>query len=1106
VTDDDADPTPESDRALDPDDDDLLDADAFTDVVQEIGRPVVTASRVAQVLECSQETASDALQALVEEGLVDRLDVSEDPVIWYPTDWSRLTEQERVIVFPTRREVVVDHPTQFTRAQLAQFAHLVDTTHRGYLYEIRREDIWNAPYEEFDELLATVRDVLPERSPQLKEWIEDQWKRAHQFTLRTHEDGYVVLEAATESLMGNVGREKLDDGQLRAPISDTESWVAEESVAEVKRILYEAGYPVQDERDLDTGEALDLELTLELRDYQHEWVSSFLERKAGVLVGPPGSGKTVAALAILARVGGETLILVPGRELAGQWRDEILARTTLQPDQVGEYHGGEKSIRPITIATYQTAGMDRHRQLFDDREWGLVVYDEVHYLPAPVARRSANLQSKHRLGLSVKGDTQIPIRQGSEISVVPIAELATEYLDDDTGVADVHDVETLSVSEQGEIRWTPVQSVMRHEHGDRLCRVRASNGREVTVTPDHSLMAYDGTTMRIKSKTPRELSDSDYLLQPASIPSGDDDTGEVDVLRLVDDGYVLLEEDTPEEAFEPLYERSIGDNKSRYNWKTRKNLPIDIAREIDIERKYIKGVYVYGRESYVPPSLDIADFARLVGLFVADGAFGEHRVEFYAQDGEKSEVKTFEEVIRAVCPDLSINTVQNGENCTTLRVPGVLKQVLQAVGLSNGARTKHVPPIILSNSQAHEPFIEGVVLGDGHRQQQERNRETVTISTSSDRLRDGINLILSALGHVGGNYRRDTTVPIRAGEHDTVRNNLVRYNPKKRYSRSRLEMIPFTAPLREAYETAPRFDPHNAGGRPTITSGLTHRTRLNQDECVPLIERSDLDHDWFLDPDVAFLKVDSVEPVPGEEYVYDISTVEQNFLGNHLFCHNSSTPVREDDREEDIYTLIGPPIGTDWDALFESGFVAEPEVEIRYVPWADEDTQNQYVSAQGHERRQLAAMNPAKLPEIEHILARHPEKKALVFVEYLDQGEEIAATLDAPFVSGEMPHSQRQRYLQQFRQGSRHTLAVSRVGDEGIDLPDAELAVVASGLGGSRRQGAQRAGRTMRPTGQSLVYVLATRGSSEEEFAQRRTRHLSSKGVRVTESEAETPD
>jgi DNA excision repair protein ERCC-3 len=606
-----------SDDGTDGDSDAGDEEDLFYQTLETLERPLVTASRYGQARDISQAVAEEHLLKLVEAGAVERLDVSTDPVVWYPSAWQRLSERERVIVFPERRQLVVDQPAQFTRAQLSQFAHLVDTTGSGaYMYDIRREDVWQAPYDTFEELLGTVRDVLPERSAHLEEWLEEQWKRANQFTLYTHEDGYTVLEAASPDLMGNVARQELDDDQLRAPISETESWVAEGSVAAVKRALYEAGYPVRDERDLETGDDLPVELNLDLRDYQHEWVSQFLEAKSGVLVGPPGSGKTVAAMGILAAIEGETLILVPGRELAGQWRDELLAHTTLSPEQIGEYHGGEKQVRPVTIATYRSAGMDRHRQLFDSREWGLIVYDEVHHIPADVHRRSADLQTRHRLGLS-------------------------------------------------------------------------------------------------------------------------------------------------------------------------------------------------------------------------------------------------------------------------------------------------------------------------------------------------------------------------------------------------------------------------------------------------------------------------------------------------------STPVREDDRETDIYTLIGPPIGTDWDALFDAGFVAEPEVEIRYVPWADDDARNQYVSAEGHERRQVAASNPAKREEIRHLLSRHPEEKALVFVEYLEQGRAIAADLDAPFISGEMPHHERQKLFERFRTGDLTTLVVSRVGDEGIDLPDAALAIVASGLGGSRRQGAQRAGRTMRPTGRARMYVLATRGTREEEFARRRMRHLSEKGVKVTDRDAE---
>ncbi|PSQ63835.1 MAG: helicase [Halobacteriales archaeon SW_8_66_22] len=580
MTDDEATDAPEtSEQPAENDDaDSPADSDAFYDALEALGRPVVTATHYAQERECSQAEAAETLDDLAAEGTVERQDVSDDPVVWYPSDWARMTDRERVVLFSERREIVVDQPTQFPRAQLSQFAHLVDTTGTGaYMYEIRQEDIWQAPDESFEGLLETVRSVLPERDPGLEDWIEAQYTRARRFTLGTHEEGYTVLSAESADLMGNVARQKLDDDQLRAPISDTESWVAAERVAEVKRLLYEAGYPVRDRRER-----------------------------------PPGSGKTVATMGILAAVEGETLILVPSRELVGQWREELLQCTTLTPDQIGEYHGGEKTVRPVTIATYRTAGMDRHRQLFDSREWGLIVYDEVHHISAPIYRHSADLQSRHRLGLS-------------------------------------------------------------------------------------------------------------------------------------------------------------------------------------------------------------------------------------------------------------------------------------------------------------------------------------------------------------------------------------------------------------------------------------------------------------------------------------------------------SSPIREDDRESDIFTLIGPPIGTDWDALFEAGYVAEPEVEIRYVPWRGEDARNQYVSSEGHERRQLAATNPAKLDEAEALLLEEADSQALVFVEYLDQGEAYAERLDAPFISGQMPHHRREKLFEQFRSGEIRTLVVSRVGDEGIDLPSAELAIVASGLGGSRRQGTQRAGRTMRPTGRARMYVLATQGTREEEFARRRMQYLAGKGVQVTE-------
>ena len=599
------------------DDEPRVELDVVYDAIDAVGRPHLTATELSRKTDLTPDEARSSLEALAEDGEIQRQDVEAVESVWYPTDVAEVTDRERVILFPDRREVVVEHPDQFTRAQLSQFARLGDSNRSGgYVYEIREADIWAAPHESLDDLLATMRDVLGERSAHLEEWVTGQWERARKFRLYTHEDGYVVLEAESDDLMGNVARPKLNDDLLRAPISDSESWVDEDATAQVKRTLYEAGYPVRDERDLASGEPLEMDLRLRLRDYQADWVERFTEQGSGVFVGPPGSGKTVAAMGAMAAVGGETLILVPSRELATQWHDELVRHTTLTDDDIGEYHGGEKSIQPVTIATYRTAGMDRHRKLFDQRKWGLIVFDEVHHVPAPIYRRSADLQTKHRLGLT-------------------------------------------------------------------------------------------------------------------------------------------------------------------------------------------------------------------------------------------------------------------------------------------------------------------------------------------------------------------------------------------------------------------------------------------------------------------------------------------------------ATPTRESDDEEEIFTLVGPPIGTDWGKIFDEGYVAEPEVEIRLVPWGNEGEQTEYAATSGHDRRQAAAENSGKVDEIRFTLAESPDAKALVFVEYLDHGKAISEAIDAPFISGETPHAERERLFREFRRGERETLVVSRVGDEGIDLPDAELAIVASGLGGSRRQGAQRAGRTMRPAGDARMVVLATRGTTEEDFVRRQMRHLASKGIRVTEHEAE---
>src|SRR5436309_9174038 len=143
---------------------------------------------------------------------------------------------------------------------------------------------------------------------------------------------------------------------------------------------------------------------------------------SSVVVLPCGAGKTLVGAAAMAKAGATTLILVTKTVAGRQWKRELIARTSLTEEEIGEYSGEKKEVRPVTIATYQiitrkTKGEYRHLELFDSRDWGLVVYDEVHLLPAPVFRMTADLQSLRRLGLTATLLRE-DVRDGAVLSVI----------------------------------------------------------------------------------------------------------------------------------------------------------------------------------------------------------------------------------------------------------------------------------------------------------------------------------------------------------------------------------------------------------------------------------------------------------------------------------------------------------------------------------------------------------------------------------------------------------------------------------------------------------------------------------------------------------------
>ena len=195
---------------------------------------------------------------------------------------------------------------------------------------------------------------------------------------------------------------------LGARIDDDTVVVHPSERGHLKQALLKIGWPAEDLAGYVDGEAHAIELREEgwtLRDYQRQAVDGFFDGGSGVVVLPCGAGKTLVGAAAMAKAKATTLILVTNTVAGRQWKRELIARTTLTDDEIGEYSGERKEIRPVTIATYQvmtrkSKGEYRHLDLFDSRDWGLIVYDEVHLLPAPVFRMTADLQSRRRLGLT----------------------------------------------------------------------------------------------------------------------------------------------------------------------------------------------------------------------------------------------------------------------------------------------------------------------------------------------------------------------------------------------------------------------------------------------------------------------------------------------------------------------------------------------------------------------------------------------------------------------------------------------------------------------------------------------------------------------------------
>ena len=220
----------------------------------------------------------------------------------------------------------------------------------------------------------------------------------------------------------------------------------------------------------------------------------------------------------------------------------------------------------------------------------------------------------------------------------------------------------------------------------------------------------------------------------------------------------------------------------------------------------------------------------------------------------------------------------------------------------------------------------------------------------------------------------------------------------------------------------------------------------------------------------------------------------------------TATLVREDGREDEVFSLIGPKkFDKPWKELEEQNWIAQALCHEIRVDLSSED-RLEYAVADERDKYRIAATNPRKLEILKHILKRHQDDQVLVIGQYLDQLEGISTELGAPLLCGQTPNAEREALYQAFKEGRLKTLVVSKVANFAVDLPDASVAIQVSGTFGSRQEEAQRLGRLLRPKPQgdcAVFYSLVTRNTKDQEFSQKRQLFLTEQGYKYTIWEAQ---
>jgi DNA excision repair protein ERCC-3 len=306
----------------------------------------------------------------------------------------------------------IDHPmsTECRRA-IAPFAELERAPEHIHTYRLTSLGLWNAraaghdAEQVIDTLIKYSRYAVPHS---ILIDVAETMSRYGRLRLEMDPVHGLILITTDTAVLEEVIRAKKIAPLLGARIDPETITVLPSQRGQIKQSLLRLGWPAEDFAGYVDGQAHEISLVQKdwkIRPYQELAAEGFFHGGSGVVVLPCGAGKTIVGAAAMAHVKATTLILVTNTIAARQWREELLKRTTLNEDEIGEYSGAKKEIRPVTIATYQVMtkkknGVYAHLDLFDSYDWGLIIYDEVHLLPAPIFRFTADIQSRRRLGLT----------------------------------------------------------------------------------------------------------------------------------------------------------------------------------------------------------------------------------------------------------------------------------------------------------------------------------------------------------------------------------------------------------------------------------------------------------------------------------------------------------------------------------------------------------------------------------------------------------------------------------------------------------------------------------------------------------------------------------